>query len=164
MAAVNIPGISTLEARFGYAAETTTGGVMPSSFTCLERCNSIGGIELPTENIDASALEDTLTKYIRGRQDTGGTWDVVFNYTDEVATQLTTMMQAYETARQNNKNMWFEVWSPYLTNGFYVVAQPPKVIPMPEIGQNSLLTVTMSFVIVDYKGALTGKKPAIPGE
>ena len=68
--AVSIPGFSTLGIKFGYGVETAA-GEKPSSFTWLERCNNINGINLATEIIDASALEDYVTKKIAGRQDAG---------------------------------------------------------------------------------------------
>lgn len=52
-----LPGVSTIGIEFGYALETTS-GTKPSAFSLLTRINSIGGIELSTEQIDASALED----------------------------------------------------------------------------------------------------------
>ncbi|MBQ0111769.1 MAG: hypothetical protein KBT03_01445 [Bacteroidales bacterium] len=148
--AVAEAGISTLGVKLGYAPETSK-GVKPSSFTWLERCNSIGGIELSTEQIDASALEDEISRYVQGRQDTGGEWTVTFNLTDEVVEQLESMITTY-TSLDPGMRMWFEVWSPYLSKGFYVVAQPPKHIPMPEVGQNELQTVELSFTIEEYKG------------
>ena len=153
-------GLSTLEVLFGYAAETTA-GTKPAAFTCLERCNNISGIALSTENIDASALEDKVTKYVAGRQDSSGTWTVTFNLTDETTAQLETMISAYETAKAAGKRMWFEVYHPYMDNGFFVVAQPPKVIPMPEFGQNSLLTVDIEFIIEEYIGQDTAIAPTI---
>ena len=56
--------------KFGYGVETAA-GEKPSSFTWLERCNNINGINLATEIIDASALEDYVTRKIAGRQDAG---------------------------------------------------------------------------------------------
>jgi hypothetical protein len=55
--------------KFGYAVESYD--TVPSSFTLLNRINNIAGISLETEQIDASALEDYVTRYIAGRQDTG---------------------------------------------------------------------------------------------
>lgn len=156
-------GISTLGILFGYGVETTA-GTKPTAFTQLERCNSIGGISLETEQIDASALEDEISRYVAGRQDTGGTWSVTFNISDEVINQLETMISAY-TALKDGKKMWFEVWSPHLTKAFYVVAQPPKHIPMPESNQNELQTVEMTLTIEEYKGMDTAIKPvAASGE
>lgn len=68
--AVQLPGLSTLKVKFAYGVETTA-GQKPATFLQLERCNNISGIELPVETIDASALEDEITKYVAGRQDTG---------------------------------------------------------------------------------------------
>lgn len=151
-------GLSTLEVLLGYAAETTA-NTKPAAFTLLERINNIAGISLDTEQIDASALEDKVTKYIAGRQDTGGTWTVTINLTDETTTQMETMIAAYKTAKAAGKRMWFEVYHPDMSNGFYVVAQPPKVLPMPEFGQNSLLTIDLELTIEEYIGQDTAIKP-----
>ena len=157
--AVQEAGLSTLGVKFGYGVETTA-GTCPAAFTWLERCNAIAGIELSTEKIDASALEDYISKYVAGRQDSGGDWTVTFNYTAEVATQLQAMITAYNTAKASNLKTWFEVWIPNATNGFFVVAQPPQRLPMPEFSQNELLTIEIGFAIEDYKGELTAIEPA----
>lgn len=68
--AVSTPGLSTLGVKLGYGVETVQ-GEKPSAFTWLERCNTINGIELSTEVIDASALEDYVARKIAGRQDPG---------------------------------------------------------------------------------------------
>lgn len=144
--------------KFGYAVETVA-DTKPTAFTWLERCNAIAGIALSTETIDASALEDLITKYIAGRQDSGGEWTITFNYTAEVATQLQAMISAYNTAKASNLKTWFEVWIPNATNGFFVVAQPPQRLPMPEFSQNELLTIEVGFAVQDYKGELTAVEP-----
>ena len=46
-----LAGVSTIGIEFGYALETTA-GTKPSAFTKLTRINSIGGIDLETEQID----------------------------------------------------------------------------------------------------------------
>lgn len=148
-------GLSSLGIKLGYALGTTT---KPTAFTWLERCNAIGGIELSTETIDASALEDYVSRYVQGRQDTGGEWALTFNLTDEVQEQLETLISTYQD-RDTGKVMWFEVWIPEMTDAFFVVAQVPANIPMPEIGQNELLTVEMSLTIEEYKGMDTGVEP-----
>lgn len=145
--AVTLAGISTIGAKVGYAV----GSTKPNSFTELERCNSIGGIELSTEQIDASALIDAVSRYIAGRADTGGTWELVFNLTDETQTILEGMLTAY-SGRTSGQALWLQVTCPDLTDGFFVKAQPPAKIPMPEMSQNSLLTVTISFAIEEYVG------------
>lgn len=149
--AVNIPGLSSLGVKLGYAVESTIGS-KPANFVQLERCNSIGGITIETETIDASALEDLVERTVAGRGSTGGSWEITFNLTSEVYTQLTTMMTASAAGKTANKNTWFEVWVPSMTKAFFVIAEPPSAIPMPEFGQNQLQTVTMTFAINEYKG------------
>ena len=146
-----VMGLSTLGITFGYGVEATA-GTKPSSFTQLNRINNIGGISMDVEQIDASALEDTQTKYVAGRADTGGTWAVTVNFTDETATEWETLISAYNTAQASNLNLWFEVILPNQSDAFFVVAQPPQQLPMPEIGQNELLTVEINLTVVEYKG------------
>lgn len=55
--------------------------------------------------------------------------------------------------------MWFEVWSPYLTKAFFIVAEPPKEIPMSEMAQNELQTIEMPLTINEYKGMDTAIEP-----
>lgn len=155
--AVNTAGISSLGVKVGYAAETVA-GTKPETFKWLERANTIGGITMETEQIDASALEDEISRYIAGRQDTGGTWAITFNISDEVIDQLQAMISEYR-ALDGGKKMWFEIWSPYLTKAFFIVAQPPLHIPVPEFGQNELQTVEMTFTIEEYKGMDTAIEP-----
>ena len=146
-----VMGLSTLGITFGYGVEATA-GTKPSSFTQLNRINNIGGISMDVEQIDASALEDTQTQYVAGRADTGGTWAVTVNFTDETATEWETLISAYNTAQASNLNLWFEVILPNQSDAFFVVAQPPQQLPMPEIGQNELLTVEINLTVVEYKG------------
>lgn len=107
----------------------------------------------------ASALEDYVTKRIAGRQDSGDAWAVTFNYTEEVEAQLNAMIAAYNTGKENNLRTWFEVWIPNQTKAFYVVAQAPQKLPMPELGQNALLTIDVEFTIEDYIGTDTAIEP-----
>lgn len=152
MAKAYLAGLSTLGITFGYGVEDAS-GVKPSAFTQLDRINSIGGITMDVEKIDASALEDLATKYIAGRADTGGTWEVVVNYTSETAEQWSELIEAYNTGAKSNFQMWFEVIIPNMDEALFVIAQPPQLIPMPELSQNGLLTVTFSLSIVEYKGS-----------
>ena len=151
-------GISTLGVKFGYGVGTLA--QKPTTFTQVERVNSIGGISLSTEQIDASALEDKVSKYVAGRHDTGGTWEVTYNISDDVVTQLNAMITAYKDLSGDSK-MWFEVWSPYMANAFYVIAQVPETIGMPEVSQNALQTVTLTYTIEEFKGLDKAIEPKV---
>lgn len=146
-----LAGISTLGITFGYGVEETA-GEKPSSFTKLTRINGIGGITIENEQIDASALEDVVSRYVQGRADTGGSFAVTVNTTPETVSEWDTVIESYKTASESGKRMWFETIIPGFEKSFFVVAQPPTAIPHPEIGQNELLIMEMSLTIEEYLG------------
>ena len=154
-------GISTLGITFGYGTETTA-GTKPTSFKQLTRINALGGINIEPEQIDASALEDEITRYVKGRADTGGSFAVTVNFTSDTVKEWQDLITAYK-ALSGGKRMWFETIIPGIDNSFFVVAQPPEEIPQPEIGQNELLTVEMNLTIEEYKG-LDTSVAFTPGE
>lgn len=156
-----VAGLSSLGITFGYGTETTA-GTKPTTFNTLTRINQIGGITIEPEVIDASALEDAVTRNIKGRADTGGTWAVTVNFTADTKKEWTDLIAAYK-ALTGGKRMWFEVLHPQLEDAFFVVAQPPEQIPMPETGQNELWTIEMNLTIEEYKGMDT-KVSLTPGE
>ena len=154
-----LAGISTLDVHFYYGVETVV-GEKPSTFVELHRINSIGGVSASTETIDASALEDKATKYIAGRSEVDGTLAVTVNITPETVTEWETLITAYETAKKNGKAVWFETYSASLGgDAFFVVAEPPTIIPQPETNQNELWTVEMTLTVNDYKGMDTAVLP-----
>lgn len=152
------PGVSTIGAIFSYGVETTA-GEKPASFTKLTRINAIGGISTTRESIDASALEDEITKRIAGRGDTDETLPVTVNLTNETITEWETMITAYETAKAAGKAMWFQTKLPDLTKSYFCVAEPPTAIPQPSLDQNALVTVEMGLIVNDYKGLDTAVTP-----
>ena len=154
-------GISTLGITFGYGTEATA-GTKPTSFKQLTRINALGGINIEPEQIDASALEDFITRYVKGRADTGGSFPVTVNFTSDTVTEWQNLITEYK-ALSGGKRMWFETIIPGITNSFFVVAQPPEEIPQPEIGQNELLTLEMNLTIEEYKG-LDTSVAFTPGE
>ena len=143
-------GISTLGITFGYGVEATA-GTKPVTFKQLHRINNIGGISIEPEQLDASALEDAITRYVKGRADTGGSFPITVNFTAETKEEWTTLITAYKGLSEG-KRMWFETIIPGFDEAFFVVAQPPEQIPQPEFGQNSLLTIDMNLTIEEYKG------------
>ena len=143
-------GISTLGITFGYGVEATA-GTKPTTFTKLNRINNIGGITIEPEQIDASALEDAVTRYVKGRADTGGTFPVTVNLTPETKEEWEALITAYK-GLSGGKRMWFETIVPGFEDAFFVVAQPPEEIPQPEFSQNALLTVEMNLTIEEYVG------------
>ena len=150
-----LAGLSTLGVELGYG----TGSSKPSTLTELTRINSIGGISLNTEAIDASALVDDVTRRVAGRADTDETLPVTINATDETISEWETLITTYN-ALTGSSELWFEVYHPNLTNGFWFKAQPPKKLPMPEMGQNQLLTMEINLVVTEYVGLETAVNPS----
>lgn len=150
--------MTTLGVRFAYGVETTA-GQKPTTFTQMHRCNAIGGISLETEQIDVSALEDYITQYAAGRQDTGGTWEVTFNMNPDVISEIETLYEKASTAKESGKGVWFEVIFPDLTDAFFVIAQTGRTIPLPDIAQNEAATIPVTLVISEYKGLDTKVEP-----
>lgn len=155
-----VAGLASLGIRLGYAAESTK-GTKPTAFTGLTRINTVGGITVDPEAIDASALEDPITRNIKGRAETGGSWPVTVNITNDTIAEWTTLIATYK-ALTDGKRMWFELYHPELEKAFFVIAQPPEQIPMPESSQNGLWTVDINLTIEEYKGL--DEKVAVSGE
>ena len=149
-----LAGLSTLGIKFGWGVETTA-GTKPASFKQLTRINSIGGITIENEQIDASALEDLVSRYIQGRGDTGGSFPVSVNATPETYAEWEEVIEAYNTAKETGKRIWFETIVPGFEEAEFVVAQPPTKIPSPEKTQNELLVVEMNLTIEEFIGMNT---------
>lgn len=146
-----LAGLSTLGITFGWGVEITA-GTKPASFKQLTRINSIGGITIENEQIDASALEDLVSRYIQGRGDTGGSFPVSVNATPDTYAEWEEVIEAYNTAKEAGKRIWFETIIPGFEEAEFVVAQPPTKIPSPEKTQNELLIVEMNLTIEEFIG------------
>ncbi len=152
--------LTTLGVTVAWGLETTA-GQKPATFTQLEECSSIGGIDLDTEQIDVSALEDYVTHYAAGRQDTGGDWTLSFIMDpDKSISQIKALYTASAAARQSGLATWFEVMFPDMSDAFFVIAECGNEVPMPEIGQNEAATLDISLVISEYKGLLPKVAPS----
>lgn len=150
MAVASISGRSSLGVTLSYGLESTA-GTKPSTFWRLDRVNTSGGITISPATIDSSALEDLVTKTIKGRADTGEQVSITVNFTDETATEWATLISEYK-ALTGGKQMWFQTTHPQLDKAFFFIGEPPEEIPQPELSQNALLTVEFPITIVDYKG------------
>lgn len=154
-----VAGISTLGVVLGYGVETTK-GTRPTAFKTLSRINDLPGLNLETEQIDASALEDLVSRYIPGRQDTGGTMAISINVSDDTIKEWEDAITAYNGLK-DGKSMWFTIVSPNLKQSFDFTGAPPQKFPIPAMGQNGLMTVEMSIVVDEYKGLQTKIVPTV---
>lgn len=149
--------VSTLGVKFGYAVEATAGTRPTASYIEIPRCKSIGGISLTPEQIDVSTLEDLVSQYVDGRQDTGGSWETTFH--SGAITALKTLLTAAATAKAEGKGVWFVVWIPGLADSFFVKAQPGAKLPMGDISDNTALEIPLTLTIGEYEGLATAVEP-----
>jgi hypothetical protein len=146
-----LAGLSTLGVKVSVGFETVA-GQKPTDFVVRHRINSIGGISIEPETIDASAIEDLVERSVAGRASSGGgQFTIGVNVTDETIQELEEMQQAYED-KGNDVRMWFQISSPYITKAWFVAGQPPLVLPMPAFDQNALLTNEIPITIDEYIG------------
>lgn len=153
--------LTTIGVKLGYAVETEA-GKKPTVFTWLKRCKNIGGIELTSDKIDVTALEDLIKQYAEGVADTGGDWAFTFGLNDDVVAALTKLREDSVAAKKTGLATWFDVWFPGLAKSFYIVAEP-GMIPMPEIGQGSAAEININCTINEYKGLAEAIEPTEKG-
>ena len=79
--------------------------------------------------------------------------------TDTISEWQDVFEDSAQAILDNYGGLWFEVWSPSMTQAFYFIAQTPQYFPMPEIGQNELMTVEIPLTIAEYVGLDTGIEP-----
>jgi hypothetical protein len=147
----SVAGISTLNYELG-AKEITSGSeeTKPASLVYLGRINGIGSISLPTEQIDVSAIDDKVTRYEQGRQDSGGEWAITVNVTADTVDAWTEM---------KNTEYWFEAYNGDINKGYWVKAKVPDTLPLGEIGQNEASTMEISLTLTKIYAWDTGVAP-----
>lgn len=137
-------GLSTLGIKL-WAAESPTGVKITdgSEYKLYTRINSIGELTLEPSNIDASALEDYVTRYVQGRSDVSDTYAITINVTDDTLAEWTAIL---------GKRMSFITTVPGLTKQIAVIATVPSKLPAPSLEQNGLLTVSINCTTNDFIG------------
>lgn len=76
---------------------------------------------------------------------------VTVNKTDATITEWEKVIKDYYDLT-GGKRMWFEIISPGLTKAEFVVAAPPKKLPIPAKGQNELQTMTVNLTMQEFIG------------
>ena len=144
-------GISSLGVKLSYGIESVK-GQKPNAFTVVHRINSIGGISIEPETIDASALEDTVTRSVAGRGTSAGNFTVGVNITNDTIAEWEQVISDYTDVMDDGLRVWWQVSSPSLERAYFIAAQPPLEIPMPDIGQNELMVVEIPLTIDEFLG------------
>lgn len=149
-----VAGLSTIGVQLGYAVETTAGTRPTTGYKELTRINSIGGVTVDLEQIDASALIDKTTKNIAGRGSVGD-WSVTVNVTNDTIAEWQGVKDAADEGKTADKGLWFEIIHPQITDGYFVKAELPDVLPWSDTSQNELLTMEISLTVAEVLGYAT---------
>ena len=77
------------------------------------------------KTIDSTTLDETeYMTYVQGLKDLGGALDYGANLTEDLIEAWDTLMEAYDTAIEGGKQVWFAVVHPKLTIATYFVGTP----------------------------------------
>jgi hypothetical protein len=116
--------LSTAGILFGYGVETVK-GQKPSAFTQIERAMSLPALNPQPESLDVTPLDATEWKeYIAGLKDTGGALPIRFSLNNALKTAWGKFVEAYNTAKESDLNVWAEFYIPGMTDAFFFTCEP----------------------------------------
>ena len=139
--------LSSIGVHFYYAVEATKGTrpTTKSSYTEIPGVKGIPSLNPTPDNLETTTLNETEYKtYIPGLKDLGGALGFTFNMSNEFKTAWDGLVTADTTARAAEKQTWFYVEVPGLTEGLYFPGQPSSV-GLPELSVNSVIEVEASI-------------------
>lgn len=134
--------LSTAGIHLLYAVESTAGTRPTTGYIDLKGVKSIPSLNPSPDSLETTDLNQTEYKtYIDGLKDVGGSIEFTFNLTNDLITAWETLMTSYETAKGQNKAVWFLIYIPQLSKVFYFTGNPSN-LGMPEAAVSSVLEIT----------------------
>lgn len=134
--------LSTAGIHLLYAVETTAGTRPATAYIDLKGVKSIPSLNPAPDSLETTDLNQTEFKtYIDGLKDVGGALEFTFNLTNDLVTRWENLITAYETAKAQNKSVWFLIYVPELDKVFYFTGNP-TTMGVPEAGVSSVLEIT----------------------
>ena len=135
--------LSTAGVTVGYAVETTAGTRPTTGFKIIPDIKEIPEMNPEPETLETTTLAATEFKtYIEGLKDLGGALSFLANYTTELETAWSALVEAYKTAKTSGKAIWFEVKHPTLTKSVFFSGQP-SAMGLPAMSVNSILETNL---------------------
>lgn len=117
--------LSTAGVSIQYAAEATAGTRPTTGYTKIPGIKSIPDLNPEPSSLETTTLDATEWKtYIPGLKDPGGALSLTANNTEAFHTAWGALVEAAETARKDDKAIWFAVVIPGLTKSFYFAGEP----------------------------------------
>nr|DAT77098.1 MAG TPA: tail tube protein [Caudoviricetes sp.] len=134
--------LSTAGIALKYAVEATKGTRPTTGYTRIYGAKSTPSLNPAPDTLETTTLDETEFKtYIDGLKDLGGALEFTFNLTEDLITAWDALMEAYETAKAEQKATWFVIEIPGLTNAFYFTGNPSDM-GLPETSVSSVLEIT----------------------
>lgn len=151
--------ISSVGATVKYAVESVAGERPMSGYTEIPDVSEAPEISLDVEALDASNISDTITRYIPGRADPGGSKSFTLNHTDAGIEAWEKLVTAATAAWADGKQTWFEYSFPNAKKSFFFAGLPQK-LGTNGIAQNSVDTIPATVIITDVGGWETASTEA----
>lgn len=124
----NFFDLSTLGMKIAFAVESEA-GTKPTVFTNIPKPKSLPDVNPEVNTAQTTSLNETeYHTYMQLLKDVGGALDFGFGMSDGLIDLWNTdVYQAYKTARAAGKAMWFELWHPELSKGFFFTGEPAEL-------------------------------------
>ena len=135
--------ISTAGVTFGYAVESTKGTRPTTGYTIIPDVKEIPEMNPEPETLETTTLAETEFKtYIEGLKDLGGALSFLANYTEELETAWSTLVEVYKSAIDEDKATWFEIKHPKLDKSVFFTGQP-SAMGLPAMSVGSVLETNL---------------------
>ena len=127
---------STAGMTLKYCVETTAGTRPTASFTEIPEVKTVPDLNPAPNGIDVTPLSETAyVQYVDGLKDVGGVLEFTANLTEDLITAWSTLISAYNTGIAADKETWFAVVHPSLTQAVYFTGKPvPLGLSGAEVG------------------------------
>jgi hypothetical protein len=135
--------ISTAGVTLGYAVEATAGTRPTTGYKNIPDIKEIPEMNPEPETLESTTLAETEYKtYIEGLKDLGGALSILANFTTELEEVWAELVEAYTTALESGKSVWFEVKHPKLEKSVFFTGQP-SAMGLPQMGVNAILETNL---------------------
>lgn len=135
--------LSTAGVTLWYAPETSAGTRPTTGYTQITEIKSIPELNPEPDNLETTTLEETEWRtYIPGLKDIGGALSFTANLTEVSMTEWEGVVEAYDTAAEENLALWFCIIVPGLTKALYFTGQPSPM-GMPAMEVSAVLEVNL---------------------
>ena len=137
------PRLSTAGMTLQYAVEASAGTRPTTGYIEIPEVKSMPSFNPSPNTIDSTTLKETeCMTYVQGLKDLGGALEYGANLTEDLIDAWETLMTAYEDAISENKQVWFAVVHPQLTDATYFVGTPAP-LGLNEASVGSMLETTL---------------------